>query len=142
MGRRQRRVPGRYLFPVIGLLVFSALPLQQGQAQSVTESQNNLVLWQAGIVSRLTDSRRYPPQARADHEEGIVLVSFALDRQGHVLTPRLARTSGHPLLDQEALAMLKRVGALPPPPSSVTQDPVFLTLPVMFCLNTKNCPKS
>lgn len=142
MGGRQRRVPGRYLFPVIGLLVVSALPLQQGQAQSVTENQNDLVLWQARIVSRLTDSRRYPPQARADHEEGIALVSFALDRRGHVLTPSLARTSGHPLLDQEAVAMLKRVGALPPPPSSVPQDPVFLTLPVMFCLNTKNCPQS
>ena len=142
MGKRQCRMAERYLFPVIGLVVFSALPLQQGRAQSVTESQNDLVLWQAGIVSRLTDIRHYPPQARAKHEEGIVLVGFAIDRSGHVLTPSLARTSGHSLLDQEALAMLKRVGALPPPPSSLPQDPVFLTLPVMFCLNTKNCPKS
>lgn len=142
MRRRQYRVPGRYLFPVIGLLVFSALPPQQGQAQSVTESQNDLALWQAGIVSRLTDVRHYPPQARADHEQGIVLVGFAIDRSGRILTPSLARSSGHPLLDEEALAMLRRVGNLPPPPSSLPQDPVFLTLPVMFCLSAKNCPRS
>lgn len=138
MGRCMWRISRRYRFAVIALLSFCTLAFQAGQARSATDSQNDLVQ----IVSRLTDIRQYPSQARAKHEEGIVFVRFAIDRSGHVLTPSLVRSSGYPLLDEEALAMLRRVGHLPPPPSSIPHDPVFLSLPVVFCLNSKKCLKS
>ena len=49
------------------------------------------------------DSRvhNYPSEAQSRSEEGIVLLSFSLDRTGHVLAHRIARSSGFADLDNE-----------------------------------------
>jgi len=51
---------------------------------------------------------------------------------GAVQGARLARSAGHPLLDAEIEAMLRRVGKLPPPPQG---RPLALTAPVTFRLD-------
>jgi protein TonB len=72
--------------------------------------------------------------AQSHKEEGVVLLSFSLDRSGHVLTRSIARSSGHPDLDNEVMAMIVRAEPLPPFPATMTQDRVDLTVPIRFSL--------
>lgn len=71
----------------------------------------------------------------AEHQEGTPTVTFAMDRKGRVLSVTLASRSGHPLLDQEAVALPSRAQPLPIPPDSVAGDPITLTVPVAFYIS-------
>ena len=54
--------------------------------------------------------------ARAHDMQGDVHVRFSIDRSGQLTASQIARSSGFPLLDEEALALLKRASPLPRPP--------------------------
>ncbi|MFI5003089.1 MAG: hypothetical protein ACHQK9_24645, partial [Reyranellales bacterium] len=41
--------------------------------------------WQSSLVRQLQRFKRYPSEAQSRSEEGVVLLSFSLDRTGHVL---------------------------------------------------------
>ena len=87
----------------------------------------------AAQVQRLLARRkRYPAQARARRIEGAGVLAFTVAADGAVQGARLARSAGHPLLDAEIEAMLRRVGKLPPPPQG---RPLALTAPVTFRLD-------
>lgn len=64
--------------------------------------------------------------------EGVVTLSFALGRQGQLLSSGIARSSGNPALDQEALAMVRRASPYPPFPSEMTKSRESFTAPVRF----------
>ncbi len=82
------------------------------------------------------DSRvhNYPSEAQSRSEEGIVLLSFSLDRTGHVLAHRIARSSGFADLDNEVMAMILRAEPLPAFPPSMPQPQLDLTVPIRFSL--------
>src|SRR5271155_3806363 len=42
--------------------------------------------WETSLVKHLEQYKRYPGEAQSRGEEGIVLLSFSVDRTGHVLT--------------------------------------------------------
>jgi protein TonB len=86
------------------------------------------------LRSWLEAHKTYPRRARMRHEEGIVQVRFVLDRQGHVLDGGIARTSGHPSLDAEVLAMLARADPFPAAPNHVAGDRIEIAAPVEFFL--------
>ena len=64
--------------------------------------------------------------------EGTVTLSFALGRQGQLLSSGIARSSGNSALDQEALAMVRRASPYPPFPSEMTKSREAFTAPVRF----------
>ena len=88
----------------------------------------------AQVRKRLTNSRKYPPAARAQKLEGVATVSFLLAPDGRVLSSRLARSSGHAVLDEEVMALLRRVSPLPPRPKNLPPDNLSLTVPIQFSL--------
>jgi periplasmic protein TonB len=90
--------------------------------------------WQTGLMRQLQRYKRYPASAHAHKEEGVVVLSFSLDRAGHVLAHSIARSSGYPDLDAEVMAMIERAQPLPPFPASMTQDRIDLTVPIRFSL--------
>ena len=90
--------------------------------------------WQASLVRQLQRFKRYPPEAQSRHEQGVVLLGFTLDRDGHVLTHNIARSSGYADLDNEVMAMIVRAQPLPPFPASMTQPRIDLTVPIRFSL--------
>ncbi len=90
--------------------------------------------WQTNLMRQLQRAKRYPSSAQSRKEEGIVLVSFSLDRFGHVLARSITRSSGHADLDNEAMAMLTRAEPLPPFPESMSQPQIDLTVPIRFSL--------
>lgn len=99
---------------------------------SSSHASQSPTTWQGALLARLERYKRYPAEAMADHQEGVPMLHFAMDRHGHVLSARIQRGSGHTLLDQEALALVRRAEPLPSPPDSVAGDPVVLTVPIEF----------
>ena len=90
--------------------------------------------WQATLVRQLQRFKRYPSEAQARSEQGVVLLSFSLDRSGHVLAHSIARSSGFADLDNEVMAMIKRAEPLPAFPATMPQQRIDLTVPIRFSL--------
>jgi len=90
--------------------------------------------WQTSLIKHLQQYKRYPSDAQSRGEEGVVQLSFSVDRNGHVLTRQVARSSGYPELDAEVMAMIQRAEPLPPFPASMPQPKLDLTVPIRFSL--------
>ncbi len=90
--------------------------------------------WQSSLVRHLQRYKRYPGDAQARSEQGVVVLSFSVDRTGHVLTHRIAHSSGFADLDAEVMAMIQRAEPLPAFPASMTEPQLDLTVPIRFSL--------
>jgi protein TonB len=60
------------------------------------------------VAAHLQRFKQYPATSKAAGEQGISRLSFSLGRNGQVLGSRLAGSSGHPALDGETMAMVRR----------------------------------
>ncbi|WP_240554537.1 energy transducer TonB [Acetobacter cibinongensis] len=96
------------------------------------------VTWQGALLAQLERFKRYPPEAMAEHKEGVPSIKFSMDRKGHVLSVTLIKSTGSPLLDAEALALPKRAQPLPSPPDTVPGNIITLTVPIEFYINSQN----
>lgn len=88
----------------------------------------------ARIQAHLLRHRVYPPEARASGVTGVAQVIFSLSRDGRVLSVSLARGSGHRVLDQAALDMVRRAAPYPPIPSEIAASRLEMGAPVRFDL--------
>jgi periplasmic protein TonB len=83
--------------------------------------------WQSGLSAQIARFKRYPAKALARREQGVVRITFTIDRNGRVLESRILESSGSPDLDQEFLTMLVRAQPLPkPPPDAKPADLLFV----------------
>ena len=78
--------------------------------------------------------QHYPRVARARRIEGDGAVRFRIDRSGRLLYAVVARSTGHAVLDEELLAMLRRASPLPPMPPDLPGDSHEVILPAGFAL--------
>lgn len=74
----------------------------------------------------------YPMLARQRNWQGEVLLAFRLEQDGRISDARIARSSGHSLLDQAALNALGTVGAL----GEILPRSLTLELPVIYRLES------
>jgi len=82
----------------------------------------------------LEKHKTYPRRAKRRHQEGVVVLTFTVNRDGRVSNYRIKQKSGYKALDQETLAMLERAQPLPKFPAEMKQDKLHLTLPIQFAL--------
>ena len=95
-------------------------------------SRAQLAQWRDLVAARLQQNKRYPRDAEARHETGIVTLNFSVDRRGKVLSSRIVKSSGHSSLDEEVLAMVHRAEPLPAFGPAMTQSVIQLTVPIQF----------
>jgi protein TonB len=86
--------------------------------------------WQKQLVAHLDKHKRYP--AERSQKSAEILISFALDRMGHVLSTSIVKGSGDKAFDEAALAMVRRSDPVPQPPPLVADEGLSFTLPVIF----------
>jgi protein TonB len=84
----------------------------QSAIQGSNASRDATVRWNHLVSARLQQNKRYPSGA-VRGEQGTVAFSFVVNSKGQILSQRIVRSSGHPALDNEALAMLQRAQPLP-----------------------------
>ena len=77
-------------------------------------------------------NKHYPEAARARGEQGTVRLALTIDRGGHVVSARLAGSSGSTTLDQAALDMARHASGRPLPPGMGSS--VSLVVPVRYSI--------
>jgi len=87
----------------------------------------------AGLSKAVTAHRHYPAQARRLRLEGTVLVGVDVSRDGALAgDPVVTRSSGHAVLDDEALRMVRAAAPFPALPTGVTGASAHFVLPIRF----------
>jgi protein TonB len=87
------------------------------------------------LLAQLNRYKQYPRAARAAHIEGVVMLHFVMDADGKVVSFEIAKSSGRPLLDAEALALIQRAQPLPALPADFPTRTLDAVVPVEFALN-------
>lgn len=82
-----------------------------------------------GIAKRY---KLYPPYAAERGWQGKVGVRLEVGADGALVAASVQRSSGHELLDREALDVLKKASALTPIPPALRSREFSLEVPVLF----------
>jgi protein TonB len=90
--------------------------------------------WTTLLFKQLQRFKSYPSGARARNEQGVVILAFTVDRNGHVMSRQIMTGSGYPDLDAEVLTMIERAQPLPAFPASMTQAQQDFSVPIRFSL--------
>jgi TonB family protein len=105
----------------------------QGTGESALRER---VTWEKELAAHFNRYKRYPSDRVMKSAQ--VVVSFVLDRIGHVVSTRIVQGSGDASFDDAAIAMLQRSDPVPPPPPLVADDGLTFTLPVIFHVKQRN----
>jgi protein TonB len=89
--------------------------------------------WHQLLQAQLERFKRYPRRARGAHGE--VTIAFTVGRNGRVVSSHIIQGSGSAILDEEALALIKRAQPLPPPPSTIADNQLNLAVPIQFIVS-------
>jgi len=109
-----------------------APPVQVAPQKTAGESRDAFL---DRLLAQLNRFKQYPRAARQAHIEGVVMLHFVLDADGKVLSFAIARSSGRPVLDNEALALIQRAQPLPPLPADFPTRTLDAVVPIEFSLN-------
>ncbi|MDR2349183.1 MAG: energy transducer TonB [Deltaproteobacteria bacterium] len=97
-------------------------------------TSKELDAYKAMVRRRMERGKKYPPTAQSRRQTGLVKVSFVINRDGGIHSALVVQSSGHSVLDDEVLALLKRVSPLPPLPASSGLSSLKITVPLRFSL--------
>lgn len=90
--------------------------------------------YKKAVFVAVNRQKSYPTLARRMKLEGKVFVELELDAEGKILSARIKRSSGHEVLDKEALKSLLALGKLPSPPPQIAGAARRLTIPLIYRL--------
>lgn len=82
----------------------------------------------------LARQQEYPRIAAMRGWEGEVRLRLKVARKGQLLSIHLDRTSGYPVLDEHALAMLETLASLPPLPEALEANEIQVVVPINYKL--------
>ena len=101
--------------------------------------QDSYSAGQVEYLARLRDwlsqHLRYPSVARERHQTGTAVLRIAVDRNGSVQELELRASTGHALLDREALEVIERARPLPALPEYLGRERLEVLLNIEFVLN-------
>lgn len=87
------------------------------------------------VLAQLNRFKQYPRAARQARIQGVVMLHFVMDADGKVQSFEIAKSSGRPVLDAEALALIQRAQPLPPLPADFPTRTLDALVPIEFSLN-------
>ena len=109
----------------------AAAASSQGEARAAVPPA--VTAWRMQILQQLESKKRYP--AAAPNEEGVVYLSFRVDRRGHLVRSHIVRGSGFASLDNAAQELLRRAQPFSPPPAQVPDAVLNLELQIRYALH-------
>ena len=92
--------------------------------------------WQRELAAHLDRHKRYPNDRVSQTVE--IVLGFALDRTGRVLSVAVVRSSGDRSFDDAALAMMRSADPVPAPPPRIADSGLSFTLPIVFRAKARN----
>ena len=82
--------------------------------------------------------KTYPPELKKRKAQGVVTVKFGIRRNGEIFAAAVKTSSGYPALDDAALQMLADASPLPPLPTSIKKEAIYLVIPIEYSLITND----
>ena len=106
----------------------------QSDKNNVTEIKNNIDEYSAKITLAIKKQQKYPRLAMNRNWQGSVIIELNFNKEGLITNTKVKKSSGHKILDKEALNMTKRALPFPMPPK-ILQSKVFtVVVPITFTL--------
>jgi periplasmic protein TonB len=103
---------------------------------TTSERADNEFSWLMNMLwDRVMGLKRYPHEARMNRWEGRVVVRVVLNEQGQLLEAAIATGSGHDVLDQAALEIIRRACPLSLP-HALGRSQVVLRVPIQYRLDS------
>src|SRR3569833_2997991 len=118
--------------PPVAAPVVPSVPAPSATPQGTGEGRDSFL---ARLLAQLNRVKQYPRAARQARIEGVVMLHFVMDAQGKLVSFEIAKSSGRPVLDNEALALIQRA-QLPPLPAGFPTSTLDAVVPVQFSLNS------
>jgi len=87
------------------------------------------------IKQKIFSHWSYPLLAQQNFIQGDLLIVFRLDSHGTLLDSKIVRTSGHNILDEQALEAIRSAHPFPPFPENITVQ--FLNINASFSYQLK-----
>ena len=107
-----------------------------GERPEKSNSKRLIREYYGTLSSYLRRNYAYPRRAQLAAIEGTVLLEIIVDEDGNVIRYRVARSSGHEILDQAALASIADVRNVPPPPDGLAWSRRAIRVPFRYTLRT------
>jgi protein TonB len=98
------------------------------------EEPGTVAQYRIALMEAARGLRSYPRLARENNWEGRVTVRIALAPGGVLAALAVASSSGYPVLDQQALDMIRRAQAKTPVPAALRAREFSVEIPVIFDL--------
>jgi TonB family protein len=108
-----------------------------GTTASTQAQASALANWGMALRAHMVAQSDYPALARLFKFEGVVQLSFVIDRQGAVRAAEIARSSGSRMLDGRTLRLLYQAQPFPPPPDELVGESFSFTIPVRYRLESQ-----
>jgi len=87
------------------------------------------------IKRRVINNLDYPAYARQANFQGTLRLSLHLSYTGALLDVAVKQSSGYKILDDNAVAVAKRIATYPPFPTSLKQKELWIDVPVSYQLD-------
>lgn len=84
--------------------------------------------WKSSVNAHLIRHKGGNPNGA----RGTAVVAFTINRSGGVVSSRLVRSSGDPVLDARAVSTPRNASPVPPPPPDVAGSTIELALPIRY----------
>jgi protein TonB len=108
--------------------VATPVPASRAPAPELLEGYGKI------ISQRLARYKEYPRIAQMRGWEGSVTMRLRVAPSGHLIDAELHTSSGHEVLDKQALAMVIQARQLPVPPEELSGGEVAVLVPIVFRL--------
>jgi len=102
------------------------------EATYLSAKQKYLIEFRGLIENR----KEYPLMARRRGIEGIVIIGVTIKKNGEVIDHKIVQASGHEILDQSALNLVKKINSFKAFPVELGNDAIELKFPIAFKLNS------
>jgi pilus assembly protein CpaC len=90
----------------------------------------------AGLVQkRILERLTYPLVAKQAGLEGTVKLRLHISYSGKLTQVMIKKSSGHDILDNQAVAVAKEIDSFPPFPPTIEQKELWIEIPIVFQLN-------
>ncbi|MCB5188623.1 energy transducer TonB [Methylobacillus caricis] len=108
-------------------------PVQaQGPSQQDLDAARNL--YGSMLARAISKYKQYPKIAQMRGWEGEVIVEVQSDGNGNIISSKIQKSSGHKVLDEQALTMVKKASPLPTPPEMLRGKTLNILVPIPFSL--------
>ena len=108
-------------------------PPAQAAAVAASDPQA-LAGYGRSVAGALASHQRYPRIAQMRQWQGTTMLQLEFAADGRLIESRVLSSSGHDVLDRQALDMLRAAQPLPPPPTALAGRPLVVNVPVVFRL--------